>query len=135
MIKSRKGIISLPIRLMLSFVIISLMVPPVMSMVGSIQEDMEAQELSLIAEDLRKEVDRVGSRNPGFVSVMELYVPSGGHLSIGGDKGTIIRLFVDDGQVGRVIADHPIVTEETLLYGDVLLEIRCVEGGVEVREI
>jgi hypothetical protein len=131
---SRKGIISLPIRLMLSFVIISLMVPPVMGLVDSIHEDMGAQELSSIAEGLRVQIDKVGSKSPGFRSIYEMDIPSGSHLEIG-EEGLTIVLFIEDRKVGTVICNHTVVGDRTVLYGDTLLELVSTGDGVAVREL
>ena len=133
--RSCKGIISLPIRLMLSFLIISLMVPPVMGLVDSIQEDMGAQEMSSLAEGLRSEVDKVGSKSPGFRSIYDMDIPAGCHMEIGDDEGLVILLFIDDRKVGSVITSYRMVCDHTVLYGSILLELTCSDDGVIVREL
>lgn len=132
---TRKGIISLPIKLTVSFLIISLMVPPMVMAVENIQQDIDRREMSSAAEHLADWIDRTGTKGSGYLTHMDLSIPSGGYLMIGGNEGYVIRIFVGDNQVDRVILDSPVLGNDTVLYGDVILEMKGFDYGVEVREI
>lgn len=135
MISSRKGIISLPIKLMISFLILSLMVPPMMSAVDSIQETVEEDRAVESAEELSEAVLKVSFRTAGYKIHKELDVPGDTYLAIGGTEGHAIRVYKDGIQVARVLMDVPIKGDESFIAGGCILELTSVPGGVEVREI
>ena len=135
MIGSRKGILSLPIKLTVSFLILSLMVPSVMAAVESIQEDIGEAELEAAAEELGAHISRVHSKTPSYRAVLELLVPEGAHLEVGGDEGYVIRMFDERGQVGRVLMDVPVAGDTLTIYGSVILELSNGPDGVGVREL
>lgn len=134
MIKSKKGVLSLPIKLTVSFLIISLMVPPMMTLVDNIQDEIDTEEISFVAEDLKDAVSRTYGKSPSYRTHVELEIPSGCHLEVGGSEGMVIRMFVDDEHVGNVAMNVRILSE-SVLYGAVLLELSNGDGGVVVREL
>ncbi len=127
--------VSLPIKLTVSFMIIAMMVPPMMGLIENIQEDIEVKQITSVAEDLATTVDMVGTKGPGYMSHEDIVIPSNCHLEIGGEESMVIRAFLDDEQVGRALLDYPVTGPDMDLFGDVILEISRTDSGVEVREI
>ncbi len=131
---SRKGVLGMPIKLTGSFLIIALMVPPVMAMVDDIREDMAVQQMSSAGEKLREALTKVYSKNPSYTIHMEMSVPDGGRMDVGGDEPTIIRLFLDGERSGIIILGAP-VKDALSIYGDVILEVRNDGDGLAVKEL
>jgi len=123
MIQSRKGIISLPIKLTVSFMIIALMVPGIMNTVDIINEDVETRQLVAAADILGDQIDRVGSKGPGYKVSLMLDIPDHGYLEIGGAEGTAIRAMSEGHQVGRVFVSSPVTGSTMSLGGAVFLSI------------
>lgn len=137
MIRSRKGVIGLPIKLAVSFMILALMVPPIMSAAGSIQQEIGEKGPISAAEELSERIEKVSMKSLGYRTHMELEIPGDSYLAIGGQEGHVIRVFVGGGQVSRVLLDTPVIGDELFLYGNCLLEIgNTPDGqGVMVKEI
>ena len=133
--QSRKGVISLPIKLMVSFLIISLMVPTLMATVDNVQGEMDNREMFDIAEELRSQMSKVSSRGSSFVLQTELRIPSNGHIVVGGEDGRIISIYKHDDHIGNIYTDFMVANEKIVLYGDVLLQIYNSDEGVVVKEI
>ena len=135
MIQCRKGIISMPIKLIVSFLIISLMVPPIVSMAEDIRDEIDDTSIMDSAGILKDRISKVHSKGSEFRMQTDLEIPKNGHLEIGGEEGMVIRVYKDDDHIGNVILDCCIVCDDTVLYGDVILRISNCPGGVEVREL
>ncbi len=138
MIVSRKGIISLPVRLTVSLLIIALMVPPISALTDSIQDGIGEQEAFRAAEELRENISFVNSRGPSYVMHKEMYIPDSCHLVLGGEQKNSIRVYADDEFVGIVLMDAAVCGDELILYGDVIIELSNTAGEeqmVAVREL
>ena len=135
MIESRSGVVGMPVRLAVSFMIVALMVPPVMGMVDNIKDDISARCLSDAADDLAAMVDSIGNMGTGYTIRMEVTVPDDGYLLIGGDEGMVVRICVDGRQVGRSVMDHSVVGVKQAIQGSCLIQFRNTEDGVEVTEL
>ena len=135
MIRSREGVIGLPIKLAVSFMILALMVPPIISSVGNIQGSMEEGRLTACGEELADMLESLGSKGPGYRTWQQLDVPEGGGLAIGGDEGRIIRVLSNGELIDTLLLRYPVIGTETILSGSVILEISNGTEGVSVREI
>ena len=137
MISSRKGVIGLPIKLTVSFLIIALMVPPMLATVDDIRRGMDDSELMDIAEDLADRLSKVSTRGIGYRTHADLLIPDHGYLVLGGDDPTGIRVFHERGLVGRVMLSVPVSGDEIVLSGSILLELGNSEDGesVTVKEL
>ncbi len=131
----RKGMVSLPLKLSISFLIIALMVPPILVVADNIHESMDEGDIRAEAELLSETVSKLGMKNLGSTIVIKMSIPKSGHMCIGGDDGRIVRLYHDDDLIGRVILSTPIVNDEVLISGSVILELENTEFGVEVHEL
>lgn len=135
MIASRKGIISMPVKLTVSFLIIALMVPPVVATVDDLKEDAKIQELSVIAEDLKDSISKTYSRGPDYTLWKSMEVPNGCRLELGGEAGRTIREFIGDRQVGSVVMSYPVSGEPVSIYGGVYLKLGNSDEGVTVAVV
>ena len=137
MIPDRKGILALPIKLTVSFLIIALMVPATMSAVDTISEDIDARKLLDAAEILGDRIDKVGSEGPGYRTTFILEIPDSGYLEIGGAEGRVVRAMSDGHQVGRVLLSSQVTGDILYLEGYVILSIHNDPDGegVAVEEL
>ncbi len=132
---SREGVISMPVKLMVSFLIIALMVPVITTTVENVQNGMEDKGMMDVAEQLRSSMSKVSSRNGGFILQVELDVPDNGHLVIGEGSGRTISVYRDDERISDIVTDFAVEGGPKVLYGNMLLQISNGENGVVVREL
>jgi len=135
MIPSRKGVISMPIKLMVAFLMIALMVPTVISTVDSINESIEDNSIIDSAYELRSLMSKVNSRGPNFILQAELSIPEGGYLVIGEGIGRSISVYWEDRYVDDILLDFTIQGDRTVFEGDVLLKMTNGTEGVVVKEL
>ncbi|MBO4357340.1 MAG: hypothetical protein J5813_04135 [Candidatus Methanomethylophilaceae archaeon] len=133
--QSRKGVISMPIKLMVSFLILSLMVPTLMVTVENIQDDIDNRSVFQVGEELRSQLSKVNSKGPNFILQVELDIPSDSHIVLGGDDGRIISLYNHDEHIGNIYTEFKVIGEEQILYGNVILRISNSEDGIVVKEL
>jgi hypothetical protein len=132
---SREGVISMPVKLMVSFLIIALMVPVITTTVENVQNGMEDKGMMDVAEQLRSSMSKVSSRNGGFILQVELDVPDNGHLVIGEGSGRTISVYRNDERISDIVTDFAVEGGPKVLYGNMLLQISNGENGVVVREL
>ena len=135
MIRSKKGVIGLPIKLTVSFLVLALMVPPIMLSVESIRDDMASNHIIADAEELGDLIDMVSKKGSGYRMHHELSIEEGGYLTIGGADGYIIRASFGDDTVSKILLDRPVCSEELTLFGTVVIELSSDPEGVSVRKI
>lgn len=132
---SREGVISMPVKLMVSFLIIALMVPVITTTVENVQNGMEDKGMMDVAEQLSSSMSKVSSRNGGFILQVELDVPDNGHLVIGEGSGRTISVYRNDERISDIVTDFAVEGGPKVLYGNMLLQISNGENGVVVREL
>ncbi len=135
MIRSRSGVISLPIKLTVSFMILALMVPPIVSSVDNIQDSMENDKLTSCGAELASVLDGLGSKGPEYKTWRQFEVPDGGCLIVGGDDGHIVRVLKEGELIDAVLLKRPVIGDETALSGSFILEMSNGTDGISVREI
>lgn len=119
-----RGIIGLPVKLAVCFLVLGLMVPLVTDVVRDADEEMSLHELRGEAMDLRDSVQRAYFQQA--VVTHELRIPSGQSLVVGGGDGYgyLIRLCVDGQQVENLTLGSSVVLgEETVLSGHMVLKL------------
>lgn len=101
--------IDLPVKLAVCFLVLGLMVPVVMDVVDDADSEMSVYELRRDAALLEDAIHRAYS--DGTVTSIELDIPRGQSLIVGGDSGNeyIIRLAVDSKTVETSFIDSPMV--------------------------
>ena len=113
----RHGIISLPIKLTVSILVIGLAVPIVLAMADNVMEQDTVMELEDCGRQLKDALTRTYYSGVGNSQSVQISVPAGGTLCVGGEGSEryAIRLLNDGEQVGRVYLDNPVFS----VYGDV----------------
>lgn len=128
--------IDLPVKLAVCFLVLGLMVPVVMDVVDDADSEMSVYELRKDAALLEDAVHRAYS--DGTVTSVELDIPRGQSLIVGGDDGNeyIIRLAVDGETVETSFIDSPMVAViggVTEISGDVVVRIDGTDAdGVRI---
>lgn len=109
MISDRRGIIDMPIKLAVCFLILGLMVPVVMDAVEDADDEMSLYDLRREASSLEDAIQRAYST--GSVVTHETDIPFGQSLEVGGEGGDsyTIRLCVDGETVESVFISNPTV--------------------------
>lgn len=128
--------IDLPVKLAVCFLVLGLMVPVVMDVVDDAGSEMSVYDLRMDAALLEDAIHRAYS--DGTVTSIELDIPRGQSLIVGGDGGNeyIIRLAVDGETVETSFIDSPMVAVIggiTEISGDVVVRIDGTEAdGVRI---
>lgn len=128
--------IDLPVKLAVCFLVLGLMVPVVMDVVDDADSEMSVYELRKDAALLKDAIHRAYS--DGTVTSIELDIPRGQSLIVGGDGGNeyIIRLAVDGETVETSFIDSPMVAViggVTEISGDVVVQIDGTDAdGVRI---
>ena len=124
----------MPIKLTISFLIIVLMVPTVMSSVDNIHRTIDDTTMTDAGYELRSVLSKVNGRGPNFVMQTEFNIPDGGYLVIGEGSGRSISVYWEDRHVKDILLDFRIQSR-MVLEGDVLLRLSNGEDGVVVKEL
>lgn len=135
MIHSKKGVVGLPIKLAVSFLILALMVPPIMSSIDTIRDDAAEGNLKAVAEELGDLIDLVGGKGTRYKMNHKMDLPDGVCLTVGGTEGHLVRASLNGDIVTRVLLDRPVCSDEIALCGTVIIEISSDQNGVNVREL
>lgn len=128
--------IDLPVKLAVCFLVLGLMVPVVMDVVDDADSEMSVYDLRRDAALLEDAIHRAYS--DGTVTSIELDIPRGQSLIVGGDGGSeyIIRLAVDGETVETSFIDSPMVAViggVTEISGDVVVRIDGTDAdGVRI---
>mgnify|MGYP005959227275 FL=1 len=128
--------IDLPVKLAVCFLVLGLMVPVVMDVVDDADSEMSVYKLRRDAALLEDAIHRAYS--DGTVTSVELDIPRGQSLIVGGDSGNeyIIRLAVDSKTVETSFIDSPMIAViggVTEISGDVVVQIDGTDAdGVRI---
>ena len=128
--------IDLPVKLAVCFLVLGLMVPVMIDVVDDADSEMSVYDLRRDAALLEDAIHRAYS--DGTVTSIELDIPRGQSLIVGGDGGNeyIIRLAVDGETVETSFIDSPMVAvigDITEISGDVVVRIDGTEAdGVRI---
>ena len=132
---------SLPLKLAISFLIIGLMMPSVITMTQNTQEDAQEMVVRSVAGQLSDAMTDCYYDGLGSGRTVNLTVPSGYSLEVGGDgtQAYIIRIVHGGEVVDRIYLDSPgfpVIGDITRISGTMRVEISAVvcDGilGVEV---
>ena len=141
---NKKGVIGLPLRLAMTFLILSLSVPVVIYMVEDLRDDSDVSLLRNEASKISDTVSQAYYSGEGGVFTVNVSVKSNCKLTIGGEgkDAYSIALFLSGTEKERIYLQRPsvkIVNECLDIYGDRTLQCKSVriDGtyGVEVRII
>lgn len=140
----RKGVIGMPVRLAVTFLILAIAVPVLMDYVEDYRDGTEASGLMVQAEVVSDTAEKTFYAGKGGVFTAEISVGNGNRLIIGGQGADAyaVRMFCGDEDVGRLVMDRPAVRiagDGVAVSGERTLLFECVADGagcaVEVRVI
>lgn len=129
----RKGLIGMPIRLAVAFLVLALAVPLLVGMTEDLRDDVESSELSIQAGKVSDTAKKAYYAGAGSVFTVEISIDHHCMLVIGGvgSDAYTIRMMSDGDEVGRVFMDCPVVKfmDEVSVSGAQTLMLECVKDG------
>ncbi len=133
---NRKGILGLPMRLAVVFLIIGLSVPIIADVVDSGEKDMLTAELETEAGRIISSVSSVHYDGKGSSRTVSVLIPTGCEMHIGGDGADAysISLYCLGRDCGKLYLERPaikLVCEDTILVcGEYDLRVTSLGNGV-----
>ena len=130
--RDRGGIMSLPVKLMITMVIIALSVPMLTSALDSSQEDMAGAEMSHEVQKFKNAANLVHFSGNGCSRTVEIDLPAGCEMSVGG-KGSdaySIRTAYNGELISTEYFESPVlkICNEMTFTGHMILKLTSVEG-------
>lgn len=135
----RRGVIGMPIRLAVVFMILALTVPVMVGFVGDFRKNTEISDLTVQAETVSDTAKKTYYAGVGGVFTADVSVGFDCELIIGGESYNAyeIKMVRSGEEVGKVIMDRPPVRipEPVHVTGTHTLKFECVyhEGGTAVK--
>lgn len=128
-----KGLIGLPIRLAVAFLILALAVPLLIGMVDDLHDDVECSELSIQARKVSDTAKKAYYAGAGSVFTAEISMDYHCMLVIGGKDSDAysITMTSDGKEIGRMFMERPLVKfmNEISVSGEQTLMFECVRDG------
>lgn len=127
----RKGVIGLPVRLTVAFLIISISVPVLTGMAADLKEDNAVMSASKEADRIADAVSRVYYMGAGSACAVDVSLPAGCMMAIGGE-GTdaySIGIFLDGVEKDRIYLERPLVRilgDGLDVHGKSRISVECV---------
>ncbi len=128
----------LPIKLAVCFLIIGLMTPLIVNSTENADREISLKDLREEADALKRTINGVYYSGTGSIMTIEMDLPTGQALMVGGAEPYVIRLMVDGSEVDRVYLDTPAVKvmNQAWIEGISVITVKCVnsegEYGVEI---
>jgi hypothetical protein len=115
---NKKGVIGLPLRLAMAFLILSLSVPTVLYMVEDLKDDSNVSILHHEASKLSDALSQAYYSGEGGGCTVEVSVKMDSRLTIGGEgkNAYSIGIFINDTEKERIFLQRPSVK----IFGDPL---------------
>ena len=131
---NKKGVIGLPLRLAMTFLILSISVPVVAYMVEDLRDDSDISLLRNEASKISNTISQAYYSGEGGIFTVEVSVKSDCKLTIGGEgkDAYSIGLFSGDTEKDRIYLQRPsakIVNGSLDISGDRTLQCKSVQIG------
>ena len=104
-----RGVLDMPVRLAVAILIIATVTPVLMGMVGTAEDVMSSSEAEVEADRLCDGISRAYYGGEGTMVSVELSIPAGQSLELGGDERSVIRILDGGMEVDRVYIERPAV--------------------------
>ena len=131
--RDRGGIMSLPVKLMITMVIIALSVPMLTSALDSSQEDMAGAEMSHEVQKFKNAANLAHFSGNGCSRTVEIDLPAGCEMSVGGEGSDAysIRTLYNGELISTEYFESPVlrICNEMTFTGHMTLKLTSVEGG------
>jgi len=130
---NRKGMIGMPVRLAVTFLILAITVPLLMGLTDDLREDVEASDLAVQANIVSETAEKAYYAGIGSAFTANISVDHNSRLIIGGEGSDAyaIRMIYGDKETGKIIMDRPLVkiSNEISVSGVNVLMFVCVQEG------
>ena len=138
--RNRKGIMSLPIKLMVIMIVVSISLPILTNALEDSQESMAGAEMEKESEKFRNAAVLAHYSGNGCSRTVELELPSGCEMSVGGEGGDAysIRMVYNDSLVSTDYFEKPVlkISDEVTFSGHMRLKLTSIDvGGVPEIEV
>ena len=134
-----RGVLGMPVRLAVAVLVIATMTPILMGMVGSAEDVISVSEAEAEAGRLSDGISRAYYGGEGTVVSVELSIPLGQSLEIGGAEPYAIRILDGGKEVSKVYLERPSVPvlEPLTVSGRTTVTVQAVslDGTYGVRVI
>ena len=129
--KDRKGIMSLPIRLMVTMMVIAIALPIIMTAMDGSEQDMAGAEMEKEAEKFRNAAVLAHYSGNGCSRTVQLELPAGCELSVGGQGGDAysIRMSYNGEVISTVYFESPplMIIQPMTFTGNMTLKLTSDE--------
>jgi hypothetical protein len=130
---NRKGMIGMPVRLAITFLILAITVPLLMGVTDDLREDVEASDLAVQANIVSETAAKAYYAGIGSTFTTNVSIDHNNRLIIGGDGSDAytIRTICGEKETGRIVMDRPLVkiSTEISVSGVNVLMFKCVRDG------
>lgn len=125
------GVLGMPLRIMISLMVIALMVPALVAMADDMGMAADEAEGESLAEQVADASARAYLSGVGSSVALSMDIPFGRSLAIGGDGADAytIRIYSNGELTGKFVLDSPpirLLCPETVLEGDADLLLEAV---------
>ena len=131
--RDKRGVMSLPIRLMVVMIVVSVSLPILMNALDDSQEIMAGAEMEKESEKFKNAAVLAHYSGNGCSRTVELELPSGCEMSVGGEGGDAysIRMLYNGDLVSVYYFDKPTlkIDEEFSFSGHLKLKLTSVDTG------
>ena len=130
--RDRGGIMSLPVKLMITMLIIALSVPMLTNALENNQEDMATAEMAQEAETFRNAATLAHYSGNGCSRTVEIDLPAGCEMYVGGEGSDAysIRMIYNGVLVSTEYFESPVlrIGQEMTFTGHMTLKLTSIEG-------
>ncbi len=132
---NRKGMVGFPVRLAITFLILSISLPIMLGMVGDFQEDLGTNSTTAETERLIDTISDTYYSGKGSVRNIDMKIDSNCYIIIGGEGSNAysIGIFNEDVEVLRLYTEKPsvkMISSGDCLSGNFTLRCECVRDGL-----
>lgn len=141
MILNRKGVVGFPMRLAITFLILSLFVPVAFTMMNDLDERSQVSAAKYEAEKIGDSVKKMYYSGIGSTCTVDVELTNKSCLVIGGEGSDAytIRIMIDDSEKERTYLQRPsvkLICDPIYLQGNCTLSLTCVaENGIYGVEV
>lgn len=129
----KRGVIDLPLKLMVSVLIIGMMLPTTIALTDRMMDEVDVQEIESCAESLKRDLVRTYYDGIGGSRTVTLNIPTGYSMAIGGENEEYVIRMMENGEIiSRMYLDSPpfpIVGGELILENNCVLSMKAVVSG------
>lgn len=136
---NRKGSMDLPVKLMITVILISLSIPVITQGLETSETGMDRVQMENESSRIANSITTVYYSLSGTEKTVELDIPKGCHIELGGegDRSFGIHMYRNDTQLGTYWLEKPIISfeEKTSVSGKASITVSVENSEVQVKVI